>query len=228
MELNRFKQLLESSLGDVKPLVNEALGGGFNTTEKPAEMSLDIKTFNLKGDDLFPTGSAEINTNSQSFKNALYDLKNLPSNKIVTVQGGASAVGAKRGFNNQALADKRASNFVELMKKNGSKAQFKILPGVVGSSEVKDSSEARKEQFVKYSFDTTGYVAKNTTAIDNTATVIPDEVFFPPKLKRVTDNTYGVKFEVVYDPKVISSKTIRKQIEDALSGKVIQIKNLKY
>lgn len=181
---------------EVDKRMNEVeLGAGSNA--KPAtDASVKIVTKTLDADSLFATGKSQPNTDSQTFKNVVTGIvnsataSNIKKPIEVKVQGGASAVGSP-GFNNKMLADKRRDNMIvaltqEVVRQITTKldtttaagfsqndyVKFTPLQSVVGVATVKDSPEAKKEQFVKITYPTTALAAKGgTTAIDRTATV---------------------------------------------------------
>lgn len=182
---------------EVDKRINEVeLGAGSNA--KPAtDASVEIVTKKLDADSLFATGKSEPNTNSQTYKDVLKGIVNSVTASNITkpievnVQGGASAVGSPR-FNNKALADKRRDNMIMALTQElgrqisviyntttgmgfdlGKYVKFTTSDSVVGVATVKDSPEAKKEQFVKISYPTTALAAKGgTTAIDRTSTAV--------------------------------------------------------
>lgn len=134
---------------------------------------------------LFANGIDKINTQSTAYIEAINRLsliqeklgQNVPFNVIVT--GGASAVGQKGGYKNQELADRRAQNFIKAVKNSGSfpNVIFKMAPGVVGSADIKDSKEAKAEQFVKLSFQEPGMKTPIIgPAVDNTQLVMKNSI----------------------------------------------------
>jgi hypothetical protein len=183
----RFK-ISEDQLKKMVEMMNEE---GSNAA--PAkEARIGMTTSTLGNDTLFPTGKDEPNTKSSAFinlsdtiANNLKSILNTPSitkKQEIKVQGGASAVGAP-GYNNKALADRRAANMISYLvqainyklqndfSNPGERYTITQAPSVVGKATVKDSPEAKKEQFVKVTYPilSTGAVPP-TTAIDTTAT----------------------------------------------------------
>lgn len=145
---------------------------GMEDDTKPAKGYKDpnfVKEVVTLDGSLFKNGIADIDKNNTQFKDAIDTLKRLPAGEDVKIIGGASAVGSKEGFNNQKLAELRASNFIKAAKEAGVVANL-TPSGKVGVSTVKDSPAAEKEQFVKidYSQTTIGRF-KPETAIDNTS-----------------------------------------------------------
>ena len=69
---------------------------------------------------MFLNGVDKIDTNSTEYKDALNKIKNVLNKTkgsiTIGVQGGASAVGSDRGYNNQALANRRRDNFITAIK----------------------------------------------------------------------------------------------------------------
>lgn len=170
-------------------LMNEQVG---DNNAKPArEAQFKIVTTTINADSLFPTGKSDVNTQSPEFKKIVSAIsKSATEAKDITtsgtisvrVKGGASAVGGP-GFNNNALADKRATNMITALKNSvgailtqagldvNSIVKFEKLQSVVGKATVKDSPEAKAEQFVKVTYPTRELGATTpTTAIDKTAT----------------------------------------------------------
>lgn len=166
------------------------------TNAAPArDASVKFVTKTLDADSLFDTGKSEPDTDSKPFNDTVDAIVNAALNKNITkpftvkVQGGASAVGSPR-FDNKGLADRRRDNMIERLTQDAVRRltnelggfeqndyfTFQALPSVVGKATVKDSPEAKKEQFVKVSYPVGGTVASNaTTAIDKTATKIPGQ-----------------------------------------------------
>jgi hypothetical protein len=220
-EKERILEMHKPNVG----VITEALGGGANTTEKPSQTTFTTTEVKTLGQNLFKTGSAEINKDSTEFKSAVNDLKKSTTLNDIEIQGGASLVGQKSGYNNMALANRRAQNFVNALIESGVNKNFVIIKSVVGGSDVRDSKEALEAQFVKYGYNIINPNLNTTTAIDNTATVVP------PNLRDIsmkTNDTYGrIYYEVTYDPKLNQDpSTITSTIKKALSGKVKSIKIL--
>jgi len=144
---------------------------GMEDDTKPAKGYKDpnfVKEVVTLDGSLFKNGIANIDKNNAQFKDAVDTLKRLPAGEDVKIIGGASAVGSKEGFNNQKLAELRASNFIKAAKEAGVVANL-IPSGQVGVSTVKDSPAAEKEQFVKIDYSQTTISFKPETAIDNTS-----------------------------------------------------------
>lgn len=205
-------------------------------TFQPDIIKFSTSNVNTAGSNLFKTGSAEINTDSPEFKNAVSELRNATFGSTIEVQGGASRVGEKQGFDNKGLAKKRAENFVKALQDAGlDKYKYKIIAPVVGGSDVRDSKEALAAQFVKYGYNQLKMNYDYETAIDNTGVKIdrtikdnPLVVVPPiPKPDPVQKELYSIKYEITYDPKVFPSKRISAAIAAALQGKVVSIKGIK-
>jgi hypothetical protein len=130
---------------------------------------------------LFKLGKDQIDTSNPQFKKAVDLLKPLGT-PIITIQGGASAVGNDKGFDNMGLAKRRAENFVRALKAAGVDTSLYITKSGVGTATVPNSAEANAEQFVKiiYTKETRGqYIA----AIDNATVkkqIIPINKVVPP------------------------------------------------
>lgn len=189
----RFYNLMESSIGDVKPLIesnnelSEQLLGGSNTTGTPGKFDFKLigKEVKLDGNKLFKTGSADININSDVFKSAVAQLKPAAREGYpIEIIGGASSVGSNRGFDNKGLAKKRAQNFISALKNAGVNGNFTI-DTIVGGATKKDSPEALLQQFVKYVVkDKGGAKLDYETAIDNTAVRIPEDPYLRKQFNR--------------------------------------------
>ena len=130
---------------------------------------------------LFKLGKDAIDTNNPQFKKAVALLKPLGS-PIIVIEGGASAVGSDKGFDNVALAKKRAENFIKALKDAGVDTDLYQFKSTVGKSTVPNSKEADAEQFVKVIYKKEGrgqYIA----AIDNATVkkqIIPINKVVPP------------------------------------------------
>jgi len=177
-----FSKLLNSKLGDSKPLVNEQLSGGDTNARPPKRIDSKIESQTYKlGDNLFKLGGSEINTNADIFKNIVKAIKKNPGNGDIDLQGGASSVGGKN-YDNLSLAKKRAENFKKALESVGITNNITILPGVVTpNTDIPNSPEANNAQFVKVTMK--GLILKpggTLPAIDNTAVLNPK---FPPNLK---------------------------------------------
>jgi hypothetical protein len=197
MKNNRFKELLESSMGNVRPLLNEdnLQGGGTGSgglSTGNYNRSKDIKVqLSYKFDNSnMKTGTDDINTNSDGYKKLVNQIRTLISDSrvkgplTIKVTGGASSVGSSSGYNNQALSERRANKLINLLKKDIPNINQKInfdVKGVVGNATKLNSKEALEQQFVKVDFD---YSEINelpmNIEIDNTAV---NNVKQYPKLK---------------------------------------------
>ena len=128
--------------------------------------------------DTFATGKSDILVASQGYKQIIDTLKDLPKNTTIIVTGGASRVGEDKGFDNKALATKRAKNMILKLKETYPDLNYVEGQHTVGTSEEskkKDSDQAKKDQFVRIEFTKSGS-AKSTSAIDNTYVEEPDAV----------------------------------------------------
>jgi hypothetical protein len=131
---------------------------------------------------MFRNGVDKVDTNGEIFKKSVDALKLVlsksnPNTKIkINVTGGASAVGST-SYNNEALADRRANNYISELKRSLGKDFTKLeinKETKVGEATVKNSPEANAEQFVKIKFDDPKEIIdfsySQKSAIDNTAT----------------------------------------------------------
>lgn len=179
----RFNRLLESELGDVKP-VTEALDGGSGDmdsiawlkTRYPNGFSVPV-SIKSSGKNTFSNGIDKINPNDPKVKEITELIKNLlatNTGKIdVTVNGGASAVGKSQGYDNIALATRRRDNLINYLRQTFNSKSLNLIPGTinVGKATIKDSDAAMKEQYVsvevsapqKLNVQIKGEVGDNTT-----------------------------------------------------------------
>jgi len=130
---------------------------------------------------LFKLGKDQIDTNNPQFKKAVDLLKPLGT-PIITIQGGASAVGNDKGFDNMGLAKRRAENFVRALKAAGVDTSLYVTKFGVGTATVPNSPEANAEQFVKIIY-TKGPRGQYIGAIDNATVkkqIIPINKVVPP------------------------------------------------
>jgi hypothetical protein len=174
---DRFKKLMESKSGNVKPLVNEQptardlenikaaryRGGGEGTQGDRDKVTGGFKDiiqdFTIPSG-MFLNGVDKIDTNSPEFKDAFNKIKNVikstTGNVDIQVQGGASAVRSSRGYDNKALANRRRDNFINSIKASlgnlSDRINFISKEGQVGKSTTKNSPEANAEQFVKITY----------------------------------------------------------------------------
>jgi len=124
---------------------------------------------------LFKNGIDKIDTNSQAFndgKQKIADtIKKLGGNITIKVEGGASAVGSKEGYDNESLARRRSQNFINAIQKAFPETKF-VVSANVGKSTVKNSPEAEKEQYVKLFFPGSMKGGSQMPAVDNTQLVM--------------------------------------------------------
>lgn len=148
----KFKKLIETRSGEVKPLVNEddsllpklkipELEPGYTPMTKLADKKTPSYTPGYKKQQILKrlvpvnldlsgikTGSDQINPTDSKVKKLILDIGSVLNDKSVTgkinviVTGGASAVGSKQGYDNKGLALRRANNLIDLIKKS--------IPGV--------------------------------------------------------------------------------------------------
>jgi hypothetical protein len=179
----KFNRLLESELGNVKPIV-EALGGGSGDmdsitwlkTRYPNGFSVPVP-IKSSGKNTFSNGIDKINPNDPKIKEITELIKNLlatNTGKIdVTVNGGASDVGSSQGYDNNALATRRRDNLINYLRQTFNTKSLNLIPGTVkvGEETTKDSEAAMKEQYVSVDVSTPqklivqikGEVGDNTT-----------------------------------------------------------------
>lgn len=208
------KRVINENSRNLKEQRVEIPGGGpdsqINLT--PSE----LKTSNVKkqsivtmGTGLFKNGVDIIEMSSNEFKNGLNAIKKLlnqtelPIN--LTIVGGASKVGADKGYDNVALAKRRATNFIKSVKESLPSDKFGRIKfstsTEIGNATVKNSPEANNEQFVKILTTLSKNVIEpigTTTARDATSTGLKniydikrkndDGVILPP----TKDNPYMI------------------------------------
>ena len=150
-------------------LYEQITGGDTNASPDKLTSELVGKTKTLRGG-LFITGSDKINVDSEEFKQAVEDLSKASSANIV---GGASSVGSDRGYDNEGLALRRASNFLNALKSAGVDTSRMEIDTKVGDATKRNSPEALKQQFVSYTITELSSKTDYISAIDNTATVNP-------------------------------------------------------
>lgn len=130
---------------------------------------------------LFKMGKDAVDTNNPQFKKAVDLLKPLGS-PIIVIEGGASDVGSDKGFDNVALARRRAENFIKALKDAGVDTGLYQFKATVGKSTVPNSKEADAEQFVKVIYQKASR-GQYITAIDNATVkkpIIPINKVVPP------------------------------------------------
>ena len=150
------------SLSDFSPLNEDNMSGLANAhpwqeIEQMVTVMVAGTPIQLTGN-LFKTGSSVIDTNSTPFQDAIGVFTKLDQagyKGTLIIKGSASAVGKERGFDNLALARKRAENFWKAVQKwfdnttRGSKFGFEVkLDAMVGTATVPNSKEALAEQCV--------------------------------------------------------------------------------
>jgi outer membrane protein OmpA-like peptidoglycan-associated protein len=240
--LNRFGETIYGSLtksmqramdaeqGDaqmgIEEDINEALGGG-TTNARPdsVKTSFENKTIEL-GKNLFKLGSDKINTNSDEFKKAKDIISKSKAGKI-TLQGGASSAGSSNKYDNQGLADRRANNFKKALQDSGVVSDISILPGVVTpNTDVPNSPEANKAQFVRFTMTKIQLNFNQEIAIDNTAVakkIIPIEKV---KTDIKTGGNYYMDVRITF-PKDKPVKTILDLVSKSLNGVAIKVERIK-
>ena len=131
--------------------------------------------FNFTAADM-KTGSDDVDVNTDVYLGLKKSLQSNSGNingSEVSIVGGAAAVGSKQGYDNKALAGRRAEKLKAQLIKDipglASKVKFKIS-SVVGTADKFNSPEALKEQFVMVSISMPGKgIIKTNSEVDNTA-----------------------------------------------------------
>lgn len=201
--IENFNKLVENKLGDVKPLVNEQgnlggtgqQGGGSNQgtgyykqpviVDKPKSITLSKDSFKT-GSDVMDTTSSEY----QELKKQLTNLLNSKGKINAQVIGSASSVGNKQGYDNEALAKRRAEKLVSLLYKEipgiQNKVNFSISGQVVPNTDTPESKEALAAQkiTVNFSIPNKTEVPRNVEA-DNTVVGVDNKKIVGGKQKRV-------------------------------------------
>jgi hypothetical protein len=227
---SKIRHIQEVNMRLEKGLIKEQLGGG-DTNAGPERSTVTIVNRPVQmGSNLFKLGSDKINTESSEFKNALSILRTVPG-ATVQIQGGASSVGSDRGYDNQALAERRAKNFVTSLKNSGvDTSKYTISSGFVGKATKANSPEANAEQFVRFTVKPTpGIKFDQKIAIDNTATkrpILPIDALKPKTDTGNTQKNYSVIFEFDYDTSVSNVREIYDLVKYATEGQVTNIKNV--
>ena len=190
--------------------LNEAMGEG-NTNSMGPKTGKWIEYTKLKPFTLsnlvFANQEATINTNSPEFKKIILEMIGLiseilpfkksgyqgPTPLKIMVSGGASSVGLGTKFwdkeKNDALANSRANNFIDAIKKAVptviGNIEFVLAPPTIGPSKIKDSDMAIKEQNIKLwgELEKEAYIYDYTER-DNTAVAIPDKRGMSDLLKK--------------------------------------------
>ena len=220
-EFNKFiKRIINESENEIA----EALGSG-STNARPdsSKTTFENRTIEL-GQNLFKLGSDKINTNSEEFKKAVNIINGAKANTI-TIQGGASSVGGK-DYDNQGLADRRANNFKKALSDSGiDTSKMNIIPGIVTpNTDVPNSPEANKAQFVRFTMTGVQMGFSQQFAIDNLATgrtIIPvNKVKVKSDTKTVGNTNMDVRIVLSKDK---SQEKVLNLIKSALKGVAIQV-----
>lgn len=219
---SQVKRLIDSN-------INEQIKGGV-TTGGPERFETSIINRPVQmGSNLFKIGSDKINTNSAEFKKALSILRTAPG-AVVEIQGGASAVGSDRGYDNKALAERRAQNFITALKNSGvDTSGYQVLGGVVGKATKANSPEANAEQFVRFTIKPTpGLKIDQKIAIDNTAVAMKNLPIGKLSVKPTPGKSgkYSVVFKFDYDTSITNVSEIYNLVKNATEGKVSNISNV--
>lgn len=170
-KVGKVKSTKKDKLSKVKPLVEQNEGGHGESSRAGDEkvgtgyfrdnLTRDISKPYHFGKDKMKTGSDEVDTNTLEYTNLINKLKNsltdpsISSGTPLTVIGGASSVGSSSGYDNKALAQRRADKLVAKIKADvpGIEKKYKIttLANVGGATEL-NSAKALAQQYVDVSF----------------------------------------------------------------------------
>ena len=199
------KRVINENSRNLKEQRVEIPGGGPDSelNFKPSELksrNLKKQTLISMGGGLFKNGVDIINITSNEFKNGLNAIKNLLNQTELpielTIVGGASKVGADKGYDNEALAKRRANNFIKAVKESlpsEKSGRIKFTTSTeIGKATVKNSPEANNEQFVKILTSLSKNVIEpigTTTARDATSTGTKN--IYDIERKKNDDKTYS-------------------------------------
>jgi hypothetical protein len=183
------------------PKSPEFRGGVQGTPGKITYKFNDATTTQNLGASMFLNGVDTIDTNSEVFKNALYKIKFILKYAKgivpVTIKGGASSVGASKGYDNTGLANRRRDNFIKALKNSlgNDFSRLNITSGdaIIGGATEKNSPKANAEQIVQISYpEKMGIVTGSVKdAIDSTDVA--------SRLGQITPNRIEDKVKI--DPK---------------------------
>lgn len=223
---SEFNKFIKRIINESKNEIGEALGSG-STNARPdsSKTTFENRTIEL-GKNLFKLGSDKINTNSEEFKKAVNIINGAKANTI-TIQGGASSVG--KGYDNKSLADRRANNFKTALQNSGiNTSKMEIIPGIVTpNTDVPNSPEANKAQFVRFTMTGLHMSFSQQFAIDNVATgraVIPiNKVKVKSDTKTVGNTNMDVRIVLSKDK---SQEKVLNLIKSALRGVAIQVNQM--
>jgi hypothetical protein len=160
---------------------------------------------------LFRLGVDKIDKNSDQYKKAVEALKNIGAG-TVEVEGGASAVGSDRGYDNEALALRRASNFIKAAQADGVNA-FMVPKFKVGVATIANSPAADAEQYVKINYKTPAR-GQTVIAIDN-ATIYKKPIIKAKDLPSPKPVQTGTEFKIL---KVTYTKGESSKMMTSLQG----------
>lgn len=170
------QRLPSQSSQDLFDIQNSKYGSSIGPGKKFGERTTQLPV-KMDGS-LFLNGIDKIDINSDAFSKGVQAIKNAlqsSGNKGLTidVEGGASNVGTKEGYDNKSLAIRRAQNFINAVSKIFPNVKFNTPTSKVGKATVKNSPEASAEQYVKISFLGPSITAPVIgPAVDNTQQVM--------------------------------------------------------
>jgi len=178
----------------VKYLSQRDLDNKFGQTRGPGReirAAQIIPSLTLFGN-LFANGIDKIDTASNDFKNGVDAIKEAikKGSKTIIVTGGASRVGEENKYDNEALARRRAQNFIAKVRDMFPNVTFQVQTKI-GEETKKNSPAAKAEQFVRLTFPgsiTTQkrYNATNSTQLAMKNTKQPK----PVEQKKVKEKIY--------------------------------------
>jgi hypothetical protein len=196
MVIENFDKLVNNKLGTVKTFEEGKVikednfqGGGLNATGRGVGYYRDqlggvVKQNFTFGKDSMKTGSDIIDITKKEFVDLVNQLNLILSDSsigqtTVTVTGGASAASKTPGYDNKALALRRANNLVTQLRKYipgiDKKIKFTTKGVVDETATVVNSDKAYAAQFVKVSFQTSTITDIRQTIESDNTTVDPFE-----------------------------------------------------
>lgn len=224
------KTAKKDTLSKVKPLVEQnEVGQGESSFAGDEKRSTGYFRDNLKidttktvhfGKDKMKTGSDEVDTNTAEYTDLVTKLKaalidpTITTKTPLTVVGGASSVGSSSGYDNEALAKRRADKFIAKLKMDvpGIDKKYTISSlSKVGNATKLNSPEALAQQFVNVSF------TEPATAIKMVATEVDNMVGYKAGIKSIK------KTEINFDP--VKIKRICVQIPEEYLNQYLEVIN---
>ena len=207
-----IKNVISEQPREMDPLIAQPTSGDYLNRTAGNKGQIIPKNV-LKGQkldgSLFGNSVDKIDKNSEPYRNALSAFKDLINQVKATgfknyipvqVEGGASAVGQKQGFDNQGLAKRRAQNFINAIQTDIPNSPLIFnLTTKIGKATEKNSPEAQAEQYVKINVNdiNTSQNKLGQVGRDNTAVRYGEPV--KPKNNVVTDERDVMVLKVYFN-----------------------------